>query len=93
MIMLLVLIFIFIVVITFLLLNSYKTSVKHYRVTWDGKQLCFGLGRFNTLNEFLDHFRSRPIISGESGIFPLYVGVCSICMVVGVSLITFYITH
>lgn len=73
MIMLLVLIFIFIVIITFLFLNSYKTSVKHYRVTWDGKQLCFGLGRFKTLNEFLDHFRSRPIISGESGIFPLYV--------------------
>lgn len=65
----------------FLVFHSYKTSVKHYRVTWDGKQLCFGLGRFKTLREFLDHFRSQPIISGESGMFHMYVGECSICKV------------
>lgn len=46
---------------------SCQKVIKHYRVTWDGKTLSFGLGRFKTISEFLDHFCSEPIISGESG--------------------------
>lgn len=48
---------------------SYKTSVKHYRIVWDGKDLCFGLGKFRTVSEFVEHFESQPIISGESGYY------------------------
>lgn len=46
----------------------HEASVKHYRITWDGKNLCFGLGRFKNIPEFLHHFASQPIISGESGL-------------------------
>lgn len=44
-----------------------QKSVKHYRVTWDGKQFIFGLGKFNSLEEFKEHFSHQPVISGESG--------------------------
>ncbi|XP_003382588.3 PREDICTED: dual adapter for phosphotyrosine and 3-phosphotyrosine and 3-phosphoinositide-like [Amphimedon queenslandica] len=47
---------------------KYKDSIKHYRVTWDGKHLCFGLGKFKNIPEFLEHFDSQPVISGDSGL-------------------------
>lgn len=45
----------------------YDTSVKHYRLAWDGKHLCFGLGRFKNTDELIDHFSSQPVVSGETG--------------------------
>lgn len=45
-----------------------QKSVKHYKVTWDGRQFLFGLGKFNTLEEFKDHFVHQPVISGDSGV-------------------------
>ncbi len=44
-----------------------QDSVKHYKVTWNGRQFLFGLGKFGSLEEFKDHFSHKPIISGESG--------------------------
>ena len=45
-----------------------QNSVKHYRVEWNGKQFCFGLGKFTTLDALIEHFDNQPMISGESGI-------------------------
>lgn len=44
-----------------------QNSVKHYKVTWNGRQFLFGLGKFSSLEDFKEHFSHRPIISGESG--------------------------
>jgi dual adaptor for phosphotyrosine/3-phosphotyrosine/3-phosphoinositide len=44
-----------------------KDTVKHYKVNWDGKYLKFGLGKFKTTAEFMEHFESHPVISGDSG--------------------------
>lgn len=45
-----------------------QKSVKHYKVVWDGKQFLFGLGKFNSLDEFKTHFIHQPVISGDSGV-------------------------
>lgn len=45
-----------------------RNSVKHYRVTWDGKQFCFGLGKFPSADALAEHFENQPIISGQAGV-------------------------
>lgn len=44
-----------------------KSSTRHYRIVWDGKQFTFGLGKFPTLEALQSHFNHKPIISGDSG--------------------------
>ena len=44
-----------------------RNSVKHYHVVWDGRQFCFGLGKFPTVDTLAEHFDTQPIISGDSG--------------------------
>ena len=44
-----------------------RNSVKHYRVIWDGRQFCFGLGKFPDVETLIEHFDNQPIISGDSG--------------------------
>ena len=34
---------------------------------WDGRQFCFGLGKFVDVRALLDHFEQQPLISGDSG--------------------------
>ena len=41
--------------------------MKHYRVIWDGRQFCFGLGKFPDVDTLAEHFDNQPIISGDSG--------------------------
>ncbi len=42
--------------------------MKHYRVVWDGRQFCFGLGKFANVAALIHHFNNHPIISGDSGL-------------------------
>ncbi|XP_035670488.1 dual adapter for phosphotyrosine and 3-phosphotyrosine and 3-phosphoinositide-like isoform X2 [Branchiostoma floridae] len=44
-----------------------KDSVKHFQIGWDGKQYQFGMGVFQSLQEFVEHFANQPLIGGESG--------------------------
>lgn len=48
-----------------------QSSLRHYRVVWDGKQFKFGLGKFPTVEALLAHFYNKPIISGDSGMYSL----------------------
>ena len=41
--------------------------MKHYHVVWDGRQFCFGLGKFPDVDTLAEHFDNQPIISGDSG--------------------------
>ncbi|XP_065834524.1 dual adapter for phosphotyrosine and 3-phosphotyrosine and 3-phosphoinositide-like [Oscarella lobularis] len=43
-----------------------RDAVKHYPIDWDGRTYEFGMGRFSSLKEFVDHFESRPLIGDES---------------------------
>ena len=42
-------------------------SVKHFQIGWDGDQYTFGMGKFNNINDFVEHFENKPLIGGESG--------------------------
>ena len=44
-----------------------KNSVKQFSVRWNGKESSFGVGKFSTIEDLLDHFESKPVIGGESG--------------------------
>jgi len=48
-----------------------KNSVKHFPVRWDGKEFSFGFGKFATVMDLLEHFESKPVIGGESGVLTL----------------------
>lgn len=48
-----------------------KNSVKHFPVRWEGKEFSFGFGKFQTVPELLEHFESKPVIGGESGVLTL----------------------
>ena len=63
------------------LLRSHD-SVKHYEVKWNGLQYTFGIATFDTFDEFVQHFKNRPIIGGESGMFvvcTLNIFACPLC--------------
>ena len=58
--------------------------MKHYHVVWDGRQFCFGLGKFPDVDTLAEHFDNQPIISGDSGtqhtqIHPRKLGVTQQC--------------
>ena len=38
---------------------------------WDGHEFHFGFGRFTSVEELKEHFASRPVIGGESGMTSL----------------------
>lgn len=48
-----------------------SNSVKHFQIGWDGKSYLFGMGKFGSLREFVEHFESKPLIGGESGVLTL----------------------
>lgn len=48
-----------------------KNSVKHFPVRWNGQEFTFGFGRFPTVGELVEHFASKPVIGGESGVLTL----------------------
>ena len=42
-------------------------SVKHFQIGWDGSHYTFGMGRFSSLKDFVEHFENKPLIGGQSG--------------------------
>lgn len=48
-----------------------SNSVKHFQIGWDGSHYVFGMGRFSSLVDFVDHFEKKPLIGGESGMLTL----------------------
>ena len=54
--------------------------MKHFPVRWEGNEFSFGFGKFQTVSELLEHFESKPVIGGESGmqyVLHNYVCTCS----------------
>jgi dual adaptor for phosphotyrosine/3-phosphotyrosine/3-phosphoinositide len=45
-----------------------RTALRHYRVLWDGRQFCFGLGKFPDVAALSEHFRQQPMISGDCSV-------------------------
>jgi len=48
-----------------------SNAVKHYQITWDGSEYSFGMGKFQTLADFVKHFENKPLIGGQSGVLTL----------------------
>ena len=46
--------------------NRTENSVKHFTARWNGEESSFGIGKFSTVEDLLDHFESKPVIGGES---------------------------
>ena len=42
-------------------------TAKHFAIGWDGTHYTFGMGRFSSLKDFVEHFENKPLIGGESG--------------------------
>lgn len=42
-------------------------TAKHFQIGWDGTHYTFGMGRFSSLKDFVEHFENKPLIGGESG--------------------------
>jgi dual adaptor for phosphotyrosine/3-phosphotyrosine/3-phosphoinositide len=42
--------------------------VKHFQIGWDGHKYTFGMGKFDCLSEFVEHFENKPLIGGDSGL-------------------------
>jgi hypothetical protein len=52
----------------FCLIRRCADSVKHFQIGRDGdQQYTFGMGKFASLNEFVQHFENKPLIGGQSG--------------------------
>lgn len=45
-----------------------KETVKHFKIQWDGIKYTFGMGTFDNISDFEQHFRNKPLIGGESGV-------------------------
>lgn len=44
-----------------------RNAVKHFNVSWNGREFCFGFGTFPSVEALLDHFNHAPVIGGERG--------------------------
>eukprot|EP00794_Sanderia_malayensis_P012324 gene12324-13597_t len=47
------------------------SAAKHFQIGWDGTHYTFGMGRFSSLKDFVEHFKNKPLIGGESGVLTL----------------------
>ena len=45
-----------------------KNAVKHFNVHWNGREFCFGFGKFASVEQLLEHFDGKPVIGGEGGV-------------------------
>ena len=52
--------------------------MKHFQIGWDGKQYTFGMGKFDNLSEFVEHFENKPLIGGDSGLFSVIIIIYNI---------------
>lgn len=44
-----------------------KDAVKHFEVKTADGELSFGFGTFSTIQEFVEHFETQPLVAGENG--------------------------
>jgi len=44
-----------------------EQAVKHFNIVCTGSQIKFGQCQFNTASDFVEHFRNKPLLCGESG--------------------------
>jgi len=49
------------------LIGRGQNSVKHYTITTSDHGYVFGLAKFANMTEFVEHFKSQPLLGGESG--------------------------
>lgn len=45
---------------------KFEQSVKHFTIVWTGADINFGHGVFKTINDFVEHFKNKPLIGTES---------------------------
>ena len=55
-----------------------ENSVEHFPVRCDGKESDFDFGKLSDVEDLRDHFESKPVIGGESGMSCVHL-VMSIC--------------
>lgn len=55
---------------------KFEQSVKHFNIVWTGDNLSFGHGTFKTIDDFVEHFKNKPLIGTESSQLVL-LKVCS----------------
>jgi dual adaptor for phosphotyrosine/3-phosphotyrosine/3-phosphoinositide len=48
-----------------------KESVKHFNISWNGREYRFGMGQFASIKDFIEHFENQPLLAGESGVLTL----------------------
>lgn len=60
------------------IISRCANSVKHFQIGWDGKQYTFGMGKFDNLSEFVEHFENKPLIGGDSGLFSVIIIIYNI---------------
>uniref|UniRef100_A0A0B7AGP9 Dual adapter for phosphotyrosine and 3-phosphotyrosine and 3-phosphoinositide n=1 Tax=Arion vulgaris TaxID=1028688 RepID=A0A0B7AGP9_9EUPU len=44
-----------------------EQAVKHFKIVWMDSNITFGQCTFKSVAEFVEHFRNKPLLSGESG--------------------------
>ncbi|KAL8567615.1 hypothetical protein ACOMHN_054428 [Nucella lapillus] len=45
---------------------KFEQSVKHFNIVWTGTNITFGHGTFRSINDFIVHFKNKPLIGTES---------------------------
>lgn len=45
---------------------KFEQSVKHFNIVWNGTNIAFGHGTFRTIDDFVEHFKNKPLIGTES---------------------------
>ncbi|XP_059179067.1 dual adapter for phosphotyrosine and 3-phosphotyrosine and 3-phosphoinositide-like [Physella acuta] len=44
-----------------------EQTVKHFNIVWTGMEIRFGQCTFNSAADFVEHFKNKPLLCGESG--------------------------
>lgn len=44
-----------------------EQAVKHFNIVWTGSEINFGQCTFKTASDFVEHFKNKPLLCGESG--------------------------
>lgn len=45
---------------------KFEQSVKHFNIVCNGISIVFGHASFRSINEFVEHFKNKPLIGTES---------------------------
>lgn len=50
--------------------------MKHFALTSNNGTFVFGVGKFHSLQQLVDHFQNYPIIGGETGLLVEHICIC-----------------